>query len=75
MLQNLRMVRVLTTALISVHNMIELQGPPTQEKVYQNLLTREVEAKLAGAGSVGDAQLVQMALDIEDDQFVKLLSS
>lgn len=51
----------------------KFQGPPTQEKVYQNLLTKEVEAKLAGAGSVGDAQLIQMALDIEDDQFVTSL--
>ena len=44
-------------------------GPPTQGHVYQKLVQAERIAELAGQSAVGDAQMVNITLDIECQQY------
>ena len=45
-------------------------GPPTQGHVYQKLVQAERIAELSGRSAVGNAQVVNIALDIERQQYV-----
>jgi len=45
-------------------------GPPTQGHVYQMLLQAERAVKLEGKSVVGNVQIVNIALDIECQQYV-----
>jgi hypothetical protein len=45
-------------------------GPPTQGHVYQKLVQAERIAELSGQSAVGNAQVVNIALDIERQQYV-----
>lgn len=49
-------------------------APPTQLKAYQDLVQDEMTKKLAepcSTKSLGDAQLVNIGMDLENDQCVK----
>jgi len=45
-------------------------GPPTQGHVYQTLLQAERAVELEGKSVVGHVQIVNIALDIECQQYV-----
>ena len=56
-----------------LHWLIWFIGPPTQGHVYQKLIQAETVAVLAGQSAVGDAQMINTALDIECQQYVNFL--
>jgi len=49
-----------------------LIGPPTQGSAYQMLLQAERVVEIAGKSVVGDAQMINMVLDIECQQYVNV---
>jgi hypothetical protein len=55
-----------------LHLLMWLIGPPTQGHVYQKLIQAETVAVLAGQSAIGDAQMINTALDIECQQYVSL---
>jgi len=43
-------------------------GPPTQKKAYEKLIQDEKIVALAGVGSVGAVQLINMGLHLQHEQ-------
>jgi len=65
----LKMVR--PSFQMNVHTLLMRSiGPPTQGHVYQMLLQAERVAHLSGKSVVGNAQMINITLDIECQQYV-----
>jgi hypothetical protein len=48
-------------------------APPTEAKAYQRLVEDEHVKLLAGQGEMGDAALITLGLELEEEQYVPLV--